>query len=533
MAPQPLRALIVEDSENDMEILVRALERGGYAVASERVETADAMAAALGRTPWDIVLSDFSMPQFSGPAALALLKGTGRDIPFIMISGTIGEEAAVLALKAGAHDFFVKGRLALLVPAIERELRDVAARRERERLEEQLRQGQKMEAIGQLAGGIAHDFNNMLTAILGYSALIAEQIGPDKPIGQDIREIVAAAERATALTRQLLAFSRKQLLTVMPVNLTTAVRTVEPMLRRLIGEQITVTTALADALHPVLADATQLDQVLMNLCVNARDAMPQGGTLTIETRDAELDTSYTLAHRGAKVGSYALLTVADTGVGMTPEVQARIFEPFFTTKERGRGTGLGLAAVYGIVKQLDGYIAVESAPGRGTAFHVYLPRTERPAAQPIVPASAAASWPGHETILLVEDEESVRQFAKIALQRYGYRVVEAHSAEAALALLDSVGGSLDLLLSDVILSGMDGCELARCVTRDRPDLRVLFMSGYTERMSTVNSVLDRGVQLLEKPFTAQALLMKIRQVLGDSVPSTPSRTTEATAPPRV
>jgi two-component system cell cycle sensor histidine kinase/response regulator CckA len=511
---QPLRALIVEDSENDMELLIHALERGGYAVTAERVETADAMAAALGRTPWDIVLSDFSMPEFSGPAALALLKATGHDIPFIMISGTIGEETAVSALKAGAHDFFVKGRLALLVPAIDRELRDVADRRARARLEEQLRQAQKMEAIGQLAGGIAHDFNNMLTAILGYSALIAEQIGPDKPIGQDIREIVAAAERATALTRQLLAYSRKQVLTVAPVNLTTAVRTVEPMLRRLIGEHITVTTALADALHPVLADATQLDQVLMNLCVNARDAMPQGGTLTIETRDAELDISYTLAHRGSRAGSYALLTVADTGVGMTPEVQARIFEPFFTTKERGRGTGLGLAAVYGIVKQLDGYICVDSAPGRGTAFQVYLPRTERPADRPIAAAAPpVASWPGRETVLLVEDEESVRQFAKIALQRYGYRVVEAHSAEAALALLDSIG-PVHLLLADVILTGMNGCELARRVTADRPELKVLFMSGYTERTSTINNAMAGGVPLLEKPFTAQALLMNIRQVLG-------------------
>jgi signal transduction histidine kinase len=310
-----------------------------------------------------------------------------------------------------------------------------------------------MEAVGQLAGGVAHDFNNMLTAILGYSELLTEQIGPDKPIGRDLRAIVTAAERAAALTRQLLAFSRKQVLAMTPLDLTRVVRDVEPMLGRLIGEHITIKTELAIDLDAVMADATQLDQVLMNLAVNARDAMPRGGSLTIATRNAKFDDRYAVSHPGAKVGDYAMLSVSDTGMGMSSEIQARIFEPFFTTKERGRGTGLGLAAVYGIVKQLGGYLAVESEPGQGTTFSIYLPRTDQPAYVPPEPVAAAGPV-GVETILLVEDE---------------------------------------------------------------PGVQVLFMSGYTDRMRSTDGYLEPGVHLLEKPFTAEALLTKTRQILGHTV----------------
>ncbi len=324
---------------------------------------------------------------------------------------------------------------------------------ERHRLQEQLRQAQKMEAVGRLAGGVAHDFNNMLTAILGYSELLTEQIGPDKPIGRDLRAIATAAERAAALTRQLLAFSRKQVLSMTPLNLTRVVRDTEAMLRRLIGEQITINTELAE----------------------------------------DLDAS-------------------DTGVGMTREVQTRIFEPFFTTKGPGRGTGLGLAAVYGIVKQLGGYVSVESAPECGSVFRIYLPKTDQPAHAP--PAATASVSPvGAETILLVEDEDGVRSFIKIALQRFGYRVVEAASAPAALALLEGMDAPVHLLLTDVVLPGMDGRELAAHVTRARPGVQVLFMSGYTDRMRTADGYLEPGVHLLEKPFTAETLLKKTRQVL--------------------
>jgi two-component system cell cycle sensor histidine kinase/response regulator CckA len=385
---------------------------------------------------------------------------------------------------------------------------------ERTHLRDQLRQAQKMEAIGQLAGGVAHDFNNILTAILGYSELLTEQIGPDMPLGRDLREIMAAAQRAAALTRQLLAFSRKQVLAVAPRNLSQIVRGVEAMLRRLIGEQFTVQTALADDLFPVMADTTQLEQVLMNLVVNGRDAMPQGGVLTITTANAELDRGYTSTHPGAKVGCYAMVSVGDTGIGMTPEVQAKIFEPFFTTKARGHGTGLGLAAVYGTVKQLGGYIGVESEPGRGTTFQVYLPRTGKAAQAPTEPVAAVGSPVGRETILLVEDEHSVREFVRIVLQRFGYRVILAESGEAALSELSSLGAPIHVLLTDVILPGMNGCELAARVTRECPHVQVLFMSGYTGHVDTADGFPDHRMQLLEKPFTAQALLTRIRQLIG-------------------
>jgi signal transduction histidine kinase len=512
---KPLRALFVEDSPADAELLLAELRRGGFDVTCERVDTADEMRTALERATWDLVISDFNMPAFSGMAALHILQSTGRDLPFIVVSGMVGEETAVAAMKAGAHDFLVKGRLARLVPAIERELRDAEERRTRLHLEDRLRQSQKMEAIGRLAGSIAHDFNNMLTAILGYAELMTEEVGPAHALSKDMAEIVAAAQRAAALTRQLLAFSRKQPLAVEPLDLTAAVRGVEPMLRRLIGEHIAVDVTLTDDIYPVLADTTQLDQVLMNLSLNARDAMTRGGVLTIETRNVEIDAAFVRDHPDAHEGPCARLTVRDTGVGMTPEILAQIFEPFFTTKERGHGTGLGLAAVYGIVKQLSAYIWVESEPGRGSAFHIDFAKTARPALAAALAATAAGRRAGHETVLLVEDEESVRHFAKTALERHGYRVLEAATGETAAAMIEAMV-PLDLVLTDVILPGMNGRELATAAKRVRPQARVLFMSGYADWPGEIRGRLDDGstVELIEKPFTAGALLAKVRDVIS-------------------
>jgi two-component system, cell cycle sensor histidine kinase and response regulator CckA len=510
-----LRVLLVEDSLADAELLLNELSRGGYEVVSTRVETAAAMRSALQSDSWDVVISDYSLPTFSAPDALQVLRQTGCDLPFIIVSGTIGEETAVESLKAGACDFLVKGRLARLIPAIEREHREAALRQERARahqvLEEQLRHAQKMEAIGQLAGGVAHDFNNMLTAILGYAELLTEQIGPDKPVGQDLLEIVAAAERAASLTRQLLAFSRKQTIKPVALSLNAVVETLEPMLRRLISANVSIRTSLDPQTHTVLADATQLEQVLMNLVVNARDAMPDGGTLTIETGNATLSDDDLTRQPGAVPGEYAVVSVADTGSGMTREVQQRIFEPFYTTKERGRGTGLGLAAVYGIVKQLSGNIWVDSEPGHGTIFKIYLPHTT---AAPIAATSRerSASPLGTETILLVEDESGVRSFAKKVLTRFGYEVLEAKSSEEALAQLAGYEGPVDLLLTDVMLTGIDGGQLARRVTRHRPEVGVLFMSGYADPV--VEQALPFGCELIEKPFTAHTLLARVRDVLG-------------------
>jgi PAS domain S-box-containing protein len=386
---------------------------------------------------------------------------------------------------------------------------------EQHRLHEQLRQAQKMEAIGQLAGGVAHDFNNMLTAILGYTELLTDQIGPDKAIGRDLHEITAAAKRAAALTRQLLAFSRKQVVAMVAVDLTHVVRTVTPMLQRLLGERIAIRTTLADSVGSVMADVAQLEHLLINLSLNARDAMPEGGVLTFTTGNTELDEAYTVRHPGARIGRYVMMRVADTGAGMAPEVQARIFEPFFTTKAHDRGTGLGLAAAYGTVKQFGGYIEVESQVGRGTTFTIYLPKASQPAQVHSAPPPVNAQV-GKETILLVEDESGVRTFVKIALQRFGYRVVAAGSAEAALILMRTFEGPIDLLLTDVVLPGIGGRELAAQVGRERPNTRVLFMSGYARSLGSGDGRLDAGAQLIEKPFTAQALLTRMRQLLGDA-----------------
>ena len=372
---------------------------------------------------------------------------------------------------------------------------------------DRLMQAQRMQAIGQLAGGVAHDFNNVLTAILGYSELLTEQIGPDKPIGRDLHEILGAARHAASLTHQLLAFSRRQDRALKVVDLNEVVADSESLLRRLLSERIAITTKLAHGLHSIVADATQLEQIVVNLAVNARDAMPLGGPLTIETRNVEQDGA-----QGVE------LIVSDGGTGIPPAAIPRIFEPYFTTKEAGKGTGLGLAAVQSIVTQMSGRITVESTPDVGTTFRIFLPSTGVAAQRSSVaaPAVAIPVPVGAETILLVEDEAAVRQFATIALERHGYRVLEAHSGEAALTLLDRVHAPIHLLMTDVVLPGIDGWELAARVGVGRPKTRVLFTTGYSERLqSAVDGSAE--VQVLMKPFTAQMLLRKTREMLDRQV----------------
>lgn len=397
---QSIRVLLIEDSEDDAELLLLAMKAGGYEPIVERVDTAAAMRAALGKQAWDLVLSDHSMPQFSGPAALALLQESGLDLPFIIVSGAIGEETAVAAMKAGAHDYVMKGNLARLLPAIERELREAAGRRERRRAEEalrrseeQLRQAQKMEVLGRLAGGIAHDFNNLLMVILGCAEILEIHLGDTNPLSEHATEIHKAVDRGASLIRQLLAFSRRQVLQTRVLDLNAVIANMEEMLRRLIGKTIELCTILHPALDYVNADPGQLEQVIMNLAVNASDAMPEGGSLTLETANVELGEAYTPQHGKVTPGCYVRLAVHDIGMGMDPATQAHLFEPFFTTKEPGRGTGLGLATVYGIVQQSGGCIDVESAPGCGATFTIYLPRVEarwhgEQAQQCLLPASS-------------------------------------------------------------------------------------------------------------------------------------------------
>ena len=383
----------------------------------------------------------------------------------------------------------------------------------RKSVETQLLQAQKMEAVGRLAGGIAHDFNNLLTAIFGSSDLLLEDLTVDDQRRADVEDIKKAAQRAAALTRQLLAFSRKQVLALQVLDLNALIADLEKMLRRLIGEDIEFRTILTSDLGAVRADPGQLEQVIMNLAVNARDAMPQGGKLTLETANVDLDAAYAQAHAPLAPGRYAMLAVSDTGIGIDAQVKAHIFEPFFTTKEKGKGTGLGLATVYGIVKQSDGSIWVDSEPGQGTTFKIYLPRVEAAAEPPAPKPMPPASVRGSETILLAEDEEAVRNLMRRVLEAHGYTLLVAADGQEALRLADGHKGPIHLLLTDIVMPNLGGRQLAERVVSARHATKVLYLSGYTDDAIVHHGVLEPGIAFLEKPFTPQGLARKVRELL--------------------
>ncbi|MBI2528497.1 MAG: PAS domain S-box protein [Candidatus Rokubacteria bacterium] len=382
---------------------------------------------------------------------------------------------------------------------------------ERKQLEQQFLQSQKMEAVGRLAGGIAHDFNNLLTVILGRTELLLRRLVTEGPARRDVELIQATGRRAAALTQQLLAVSRRQVLRPQVLDLNTVVSGLGPMLRRVIGEDLELSITLDPGLGRVLADPSQIEQVLLNLVINARDAMPGVGRLTIETANAELDERYAHRHAGARPGQHVMLAVSDTGSGMDEATRARIFEPFFTTKERG--TGLGLATVHGVVSQSGGTIWVYSEPGRGTTFKVYLPRAEDAVAVPASVEHPPERPRGSETILLVEDDEDVRALTREALEAHGYTVLDARGPEEALALA-AAPGLLHLLVADVVMPRMSGRELAAAVGRTRPGLRVLYVSGYAPDAVERHGILDPGAAFLSKPFTPLALAQKVWEVLA-------------------
>jgi len=385
-------------------------------------------------------------------------------------------------------------------------------------LERQLRMAGKMEAVGRLSGGIAHDFNNLLGVIIGYSQLLKRALGADSHLVEHVNEIEKAGDRAAALTRQLLAFSRQQILTPTVLNLNDLVADMQKMLPRLIGEDITVTMGMEPELQSVRADRNQIEQVIMNLAVNSRDAMPAGGELRIDTKNVNLDEAYTRMHAGAKVGQYVCLSVTDTGGGMDAETLAHIFEPFFTTKEMGKGTGLGLATVYGIVKQSGGYVWVDSEPNKGASFQIFLPQVAEVSESKVARPYLGENLRGSETILLVEDAEAIRKLAAEFLSSHGFEVLSASNAEEAVSIAAAHAGSIQLLVTDVIMPGQNGRVLAERLVASYPRIKVLYISGYTDSFIAGHGVLGADSNLLNKPFTEEALIHKVRDVLDSSKP---------------
>jgi two-component system, cell cycle sensor histidine kinase and response regulator CckA len=640
MQRQPIRVLLLEDRPSDAELIVYELERADFIPDWTRVDTEPSFLAVLNPS-LDVILSDFHMPAFSAPRALDILHERGLDIPFIVVSGSIGEETAIDLLKRGANDYLLKDRLSRLGQAVQRaidERRLRMAKRdaehalgraeerirfaleasrvgvweadlksatiqwsamlealhglpqggfagsfqaflqlvepndrrtvaqtvegatrsrtdsnilyrtrwpdgtlhwisgsgrtfyddagiptraagialdvtERIRLEDQYRQAQKMEAVGQLAGGIAHDFNNLLTAIDGYCSLLADSQNLEPTQQEYVGEVQRAATRASGLTRQLLAFSRRQILEPRVIDLRDSITGLEPMLKRLIGEDIETSVRTAPERQTVKADPGQIEQVIMNLAINARDAMPTGGKLLIEVKPAAIAESHLRQGTTVQAGRYVMLAVSDTGEGMDAATQARIFEPFFTTKQKGKGTGLGLSTVYGIVKQSEGYIWLYSELGIGTTFKVYLPCVDEPVEHVTTTPRTTGSLQGTETILVVEDEPAVRQLVSRVLHKRGYTVLVASTPSEAAEISRTAKTPIHLLISDVVLPQMSGRAMAEQIVPNQPGIKVLYMSGYTDDAIVHHGVLDPGTPFLQKPFTPEALARKVREVL--------------------
>ena len=635
-----LRVLVVEHSQVDVELCVKELERAGFQVSADLAETPEQFTERLAAREYDIVLADYRLPEWTGMDALKILREQGRSIPFILVTGTLGEERAVEAIKQGATDYVLKDHLGALAVAVQRALEEQRLRADRQRseealrrseanyralfqaapygiylctpdgrlfmvnralvamlgyesedevlalnladdiyftpeertrllssippagefrgsearwkrkdgrpmtvrlsgrslnseggaagqfmvmaedvtqhrlLEQQFRQAQKMEAIGQLAGGVAHDFNNLLMVISSFTELVSEA-GPTNELQKHhLEEVLKAGRRAVALTRQLLAFSRKQVLAPTVLDLNMVVAELGKMLPRLIGAHIKV-QLLAKAPHArVEADRGQLEQILMNLAVNARDAMPKGGTLILEVNEVVFEKAHYGPNYNIPPGPYVMLAVSDTGEGMDAETQSHIFEPFFTTKELGKGTGLGLATVYGIVKQSGGYISAYSEKGVGTTFKMYFPRAEKGLSADPSRAAEAKAAGGKETILLVEDEQALRIAAREFLQRRGYTVLEAADGAEALRVHAQHTSRIHLLVTDVVMPGGTGLELAEKLEHLDPRLRVLYISGYTGGSVGSMAGLEAGASFLQKPFALETLARKVREVLG-------------------
>jgi signal transduction histidine kinase len=510
-----IRLLMIEDSEVDSALVVLLLRQAGYALHYERVDTARDLSKALNNN-WDIVISDHSMPHFSGKEALKMVRAADIDVPFIFVSGTIGEDVAADAMRVGAQDYVMKTNLKRLVPAVERELKEAEDHRERKRLDRRVQQLQKFEAIGRLVGGIAHDFNNMIGAIMGWAEMGCDETSPETRVHDRFHKIREQSVRAGKLTAQLQAFTGGQVLQPRKINLNVVVQEEMSLLSRIIGDDIKVHVMVAPDLSVTLADPTQMEQILMNLCLNARDAMIGGGDLIIETQNVELDAKFCHDHAFDRPGSYVLLSVSDTGVGIDASTIDHIFEPFFTTKAVGKGTGLGLATVYGIVKQHGGLIYASSRPGSGTCFRVYLP-AKAGAHEPLEAARMNEPPRGTETILLAEDHEGLRNTAQEMLQNLGYQVIVAADGQESVDLFKCNHDEIDLIVMDVVMPRLSGPEAYLEMCAVRPDVRVIFTTGYTPKAKDLAPMLEKGAAILSKPYSLLSLSQMIRGALEQRV----------------
>jgi two-component system, cell cycle sensor histidine kinase and response regulator CckA len=510
-----IRVLLLEDRATDAELIVRELRRANFEPEWTRVETEEAFVAQLDAGV-DVILADYDLPLFDGLQALRRLQQLQLDIPFILISGALGDELVAQCIKQGVTDYLLKDRLARLGLAVSHALEERRLRAEHRSVEEQLRQAQKMEAVGQLAGGIAHDFNNLLTVINGWSGMLLDDANVSPETREAAKQIYTAGQRAGGLTRQLLFFSRKRPLERTRLDFNATVEEVAAMLKRLIGEHIDLQLKLAPDLPRIEADVSMIEQVLINLSVNARDAMPDGGRITISTTALELSETDVRGKADARPGRFIGLSVADNGSGIPPHILPRIFEPFFTTKEVGKGTGLGLATIFGIVKQHQGWVEVESEVGRGTRFTILLPVAETavlPAENQPIPEEKRIVG-GRETILLVEDEASVREFAVAVLAPLGYRVLQARSGVEALEVWQWHSSRISLLLTDVVMPDhMTGPALAKLLLSRKPGLAVIFTSGYSEEAMGKAWAPDPDIRFIHKPYSPRQLSEAVRETL--------------------
>lgn len=513
-----LRVLHLEANPQDADRVEALLTDESLSCSIRRVETRPSFTSALMDGQVDLILAEFALPGFDEGGALELAQDLVPDVPFIFVSSALTETRCIEQMRRGATDSIPKEGLCRLVPSVRRLLRERQARVARKQAEEalhqtemQLRQLQKLEAVGRLAGGLAHDFNNLLTVIMGHSQVLLGEMSQDHPLRSRVEEMQKAGDRARVLIRQLLAFSRKQPSGARALSMNATLSNVETMLRRLIGADIQLTLRLGEEELRIKADPAFVEQIVMNLVVNARDAMPTGGKLMIETAPADLDHQPKYRIGPLPPGEYVRLSVADTGCGMSPEVQEHIFTPFFTTKEEGKGTGLGLSTVFGIVTEAGGGLDVISESKGGTRFDVYFPRVVgelEALTDETVPLQAVD---GHETILLVEDEEDVRILIRDELRKLGYRIVEARNGVEACLVATPHIGRLKLLLTDIVMPGMSGTELARHLRVIKPELKLLFISGYTDDVGIGAG--DPGSAYLQKPFTPEALASSVRELL--------------------